>query len=139
MKIERLLHVNIRCTPDDLAKLEKFYENALGMESGARPDFGRPGAWLYYNGEPLIHINAHFPEGSIAKSRNHNGSVDHIAFKCSGSAEMRKRLVRHGIEFQEQNVENAGYQIFIIDPVGTRLEFNFPNAEVPTSGQKGNT
>ena len=37
--------------------------------------------------------------------------------------------MRKGIEFQEQSVENAGYQIFIIDPVDTRLEFNFPNSE----------
>src|SRR5262245_4208919 len=131
MRIDRLLHVNIRCSPADLPKLEKFYENALGMKSGYRPDFGRPGAWLYYDDEPLIHINAHFPEGSIEKNRNHNGSVDHIAFKCMGSAELRTRLVRNGLEFQEQNVENAGYQIFITDPVGTRLEFNFPNREAP--------
>jgi catechol 2,3-dioxygenase-like lactoylglutathione lyase family enzyme len=132
MKIEGLLHVNIRCTRDDLPKLEKFYEDALGMKAGYRPDFGRPGAWLYYGAEPLIHINAHFPEGAVTKNRNHTGSVDHIAFRCTGSAELRERLVRNGIEFQEQNVENAGYQIFIIDPVGTRLEFNFPNAEAPS-------
>jgi len=131
MKIDRLLHVNIRCSPADLPRLEKFYEDALSMKSGYRPDFGRAGAWLYYNDEPLIHINAHFPEGSIEKNRNHNGSVDHIAFQCTGSEELRARLVRNGIAFQEQNVENAGYQIFIIDPVGTRLEFNFANREAP--------
>jgi hypothetical protein len=45
--------------------------------------------------------------------------------------EMRERLKRNNIQFQEQNVESAGYQIFIIDPVGTRLEFNFPNSEAP--------
>jgi catechol 2,3-dioxygenase-like lactoylglutathione lyase family enzyme len=133
MKIERLLHVNIRCTEDDLPRIKQFYQDALGMESGPRPNFGRPGAWLYYDGEPMIHVNAHFPEGSIVKNRTHNGSVDHIAFKCTGAARMRERLVRHGIEFQEQNVENAGYQIFIIDPVGTRLEFNFPNSEAHES------
>jgi catechol 2,3-dioxygenase-like lactoylglutathione lyase family enzyme len=131
MKIDRLLHVNIRCSPSDLPALETFYESALGMKSGYRPDFERPGAWLYYDDEPLIHINAHFPEGSIEKNRRHNGSVDHIAFKCTGSAELRARLLRNGIDFQEQNVENAGYQIFITDPVGTRLEFNFPNSEAP--------
>jgi catechol 2,3-dioxygenase-like lactoylglutathione lyase family enzyme len=131
VKIDRLLHVNIRCSPVDLPKLEKFYEDALGMTSGYRPDFGRPGAWLYYDDEPLIHINAHFPDGSIQRNRNHSGSVDHIAFKCTESAALRERLLRNGIEFQEQNVENAGYQIFIIDPVGTRLEFNFPNSEAP--------
>ena len=133
MKIDRLLHVNIRCSSSDLPQLEKFYEGALGMKSGYRPDFGRAGAWLYYEEEPLIHINAHFPEGSIEKNRSHNGSVDHIAFKCTGAAELRARLVRNGIGFQEQNVENAGYQIFITDPVGTRLEFNFPNDEAPNA------
>jgi hypothetical protein len=131
MKIDRLLHVNIRCSPSDLAKLESFYEEALDMKSGPRPDFGRPGVWIYYENEPLIHVNAHFPEGSITKNRSHTGSVDHIAFKCTGATALRERLVRHGIEFQEQNVPNAGYQIFIIDPVGTRLEFNFPNSEAP--------
>ena len=80
MKIDRLLHVNIRCSPSDLSQLEKFYENALGMKSGYRSDFGRAGAWLYYDDEPLIHINAHFTEGSIEKNGCHNGSVDHIAF-----------------------------------------------------------
>src|SRR4051812_27676444 len=112
MKIDRLLHVNLRCSPGDLPQLEKFYENALGMKSGKRPDFGRPGAWLYYEGEPLIHINAHFAEGSIVKDRSHSGSVDHIAFKCNGSSALRERLARHGIQFQEQNVDNGGYQIF---------------------------
>ena len=133
MKIERLLHVNIRCSPSDLRRLEKFYESALGMKSGYRPDFGRAGAWLYYDDEPLIHINAHFHDGSIEKTPYHSGSVDHIAFKCTGSAELRARLVQNGIDFHEQNVENAGYQIFITDPVGTRLEFNFPNCEVPNA------
>jgi catechol 2,3-dioxygenase-like lactoylglutathione lyase family enzyme len=135
MNIEGLLHVNLRCCAGDLAGLEKFYEQALGMKSGERPNFGRPGAWLYFDGSPLIHINAHFPEGSISKNRNHSGSVDHIAFKCRGAAEMKERLLRNGIPFQEQNVPNAGYQIFIIDPVGTRLEFNFPNSEAPSDSQ----
>jgi len=137
MKIDGLLHVNLRCTVDDLPKLERFYEAALDMKSGARPNFGRPGAWLYYNGEPFIHINAHFPEGSIVRSRKHSGSVDHIAFKCTGAREMRDRLVRNEIEFQEQNVPNAGYQIFIIDPIGTCLEFNFPNSEAITGANAG--
>ncbi len=131
MKIGGLLHINIRSSTDDLPALEKFYRDALGLKAGYRPNFKRPGVWLYDGSEPLIHISTDFPEGSIAKHRNHNGSVDHIAFRCTGSAEMRARLAERGIEFQEQNVENAGYQIFITDPVGTRLEFNFPNSEAP--------
>src|SRR5947208_16108853 len=126
MKICGLLHVNIRCTEKDLPLLEKFYADTLGLKSGNRPKFAYPGAWLYYGDEPLLHINARLPDGSIAKHQKHTGSIDHIAFKCTGSADIRERLLSNGIEFQEQNVENAGYQIFVIDPVGTRLEFNFP-------------
>ena len=133
MKIGGFLHVNIRCAPGDLPALEKFYHDALGLRAGYRPDFKRPGVWLYDETEPIIHISTDFVEGSIVKHRNHSGSVDHIAFRCAGSAEMRSRLVECGITFQEQNVENAGYQIFIIDPVGTRLEFNFPNSEAPNN------
>ena len=131
MKIGGLLHVNIRCTAKDLPAIEKFYHDALGMKAGYRPNFSFPGAWLYYGDEPLVHVGARFPEGSIAKHQKHTGSIDHIAFKCTGSAEMRERLVRNGIPFEEQNVENAGFQIFLIDPVGTKLEFNFPNSEAP--------
>src|SRR5689334_10690437 len=101
MKISGLLHVNIRCSVADLAELERFYDAALGLKAGYRPDFDRPGVWLYYDNEPLIHLSAHFPPGSIAKSRNHSGSIDHIAFKCTDSRDLRDRLVRNNIEFQE--------------------------------------
>jgi extradiol dioxygenase family protein len=131
MKISGLLHFNLRCHPSDLAAVEKFYADALDMKAGYRPDFGFPGAWLYSGSEPLIHISARFPDGSIAKHQKHTGSVDHIAFKCTGAAQLRERLVGNGIRFEEQNIQNAGYQIFLIDPVGTKLEFNFPNSEAP--------
>ena len=39
MKIDRLLHVNIRCSPTDLPKLEKFYESAKDAD---------PYDWMYY-------------------------------------------------------------------------------------------
>ena len=132
MNIGGLLHFNIRCSPKDLPVVERFYADVLDMKAGYRPNFGFPGAWLYVGTQPLIHVSARFPEGSIAKAQNHTGSVDHIAFKCTGSAEFRERLLRNDIRFVEQNIENAGYQIFVIDPVGTRLEFNFPNSEAPS-------
>ena len=131
MKISGLLHFNIRCNPADLPALEKFYADILDAKAGYRPRFGFPGLWLYAGSEPLIHISARFPEGAIAKNQKHTGSVDHIAFKCAGSAQLRERLVRSGIRFEEQNIENAGYQIFLVDPVGTKLELNFPNSEAP--------
>ena len=133
MIITGLLHFNIRCSPTDLPAVERFYADVLNMKAGYRPNFGFPGAWLYVGNEPVIHVSARFPEGSIVKDGKHTGSVDHIAFRCTGSAEFRERLLRNDIRFAEQNIENAGYQIFVIDPVGTRVELNFPNSEAPSS------
>ncbi len=128
MEIKYLLHLNIRCSPADLSRLEKFYADILDLKAGYRPAFGFPGAWLYSGSEALIHISARFPEGSIVPDA---GTIDHVAFRCSGAAQLRERLIQYAVRFEEQNVENSGYQIFVRDPVGTKLEFNFPNAEAP--------
>ncbi|HUF80595.1 MAG TPA: hypothetical protein VMN03_05610, partial [Burkholderiales bacterium] len=75
---------------------------------------------------------------SLIKDK-HSGSVDHIAFKASGAVDFRKRLKQLDIEFEEQNIENAGYQVFLYDPVGTKLEFNFLNEHVPDAVPLGTT
>jgi hypothetical protein len=53
--------------------------------------------------------------------------------------DFRKRLKKLGIEFEEQNIENAGYQVFLYDPVGTKLEFNFLNEHVEDAVALGTT
>ena len=130
MKFEGFLHLNIRCSKSDLPAIERFYGDVLGLKKGFRPDFLFDGIWLYDGEDPIIHVGARYPEGSFVKDR-HNGSVDHIAFKASGAADLRKRLTQLGIEFQEQNIKDAGYQVFLYDPVGTKLEFNFLSEQVP--------
>lgn len=47
------------------------------------------------------------------------------------------RLAKLNIPCEQQNVEGAGYQIFVRDPVGTTLEFNFRNGEAPESVASG--
>ena len=95
------------------------------------------GLWLYDGDNPILHVSGRFPEGSIAKNENHSGSFDHIAFKASGAADFRNRLKGLGITFQEQNIPKAGYQVFLHDPVGTKLEFNFLNEVVPDAVPSG--
>lgn len=135
MKFEGLLHLNIRCTKADLPKIEKFYAEVAGLKTGYRPDFGNEGLWLYHDDEPIIHVGARVPEGFLAEK--HNGSVDHMAFRMKGASEFRDHVRKLGIKFEEQNVPEAGYQIFLRDPVGTVLEFNFPNSEAPKDIAKG--
>ena len=49
----------------------------------------------------------------------------------TGAMEFREHVKKLGIEHDAQNVPNAGFQIFLKDPLGTVLEFNFPNEEAP--------
>ena len=130
MKLHGFNHVNIGCSPRDLPAIKKFYGDALGLKCGFRPAFPNEGAWLYLDERPIIHVVVRYPEGWTPKDA-HKASVDHIAFTMSGAAEFRERLIRLGIVFDEQNVPDAGYQIFLRDPVGNKLEFNFVNAEAP--------
>jgi hypothetical protein len=48
-------------------------------------------------------------------------------------------LKKLGIDFEEQNIENAGYQVFLYDPVGTKIEFNFLNEHVADAVPLGTT
>ncbi len=128
MKLGGFLHVNIRCSMRDLPAIEKFYGDALGLRRGYRPAFSSPGIWLYDGDDPIVHVNARSAEGAIVAEK-HNGSIDHVAFRATGAAEFRARLQQLGIAFDEQNIAGAGYQIFVRDPVGTLLEFNFAENE----------
>jgi hypothetical protein len=129
MKLQGLLHMNIRCSKADLPKIEKFYGEVVGLKKGYRPNFKNDGLWLYAGDKPLVHVGARVPDGFL--SEKHNGSVDHIAFRMTGAREFRDHVRNLGVAFEEQNVPEAGYQIFLKDPVGTVLEFNFPNSEAP--------
>lgn len=139
MKFGGFLHLNIRCSTRDLPAIEKFYGDVLGLKKGFRPAFKFDGIWLYDGKDPIVHVSARFPEHSIARNEKHSGSVDHVAFKASGAADFRKRLKHLGIAFEEQNIPDAGYQVFLHDPVGTKLEFNFLNEIVPDAVPSGTT
>ncbi|MEK7876131.1 MAG: VOC family protein [Pseudomonadota bacterium] len=130
MLLQGFNHVNIGCRSRDLAAIEKFYGEALGLKRGFRPEFPNVGLWLYLGDRAIIHVVARHPDGWIPHEAQ-QASFDHIAFTITGAVEFRERLTGLGIGFDEQNVPNAGYQIFLRDPVGNKLEFNFPNAEAP--------
>ena len=47
-------HFNIRTR--NLADTVRFYEDVLGLEKGARPNFAFPGAWMYSEGKAVVHL-----------------------------------------------------------------------------------
>lgn len=138
MEFKGFQHINIRCAEEDLPAIEQFYSEVIGLKSGFRPNFNFKGLWLYDGEDPIIHVAARYRQGSFVKDQ-HNGSVDHIAWRVSGAVDFRNNLKRLGVEFVEQNIEKAGYQVFIHDPVGTKLEFNFMGEHVEDAVPVGTT
>ena len=135
MKLNGVHHINIRCAVSDLPAIEKFYGDLMGLKKGSRPNFPNPGIWLWQDNHPLIHVSARCPDGFLQDK--HHGSVDHVAFGMTGAAEFREHVRKLGIAFDAQNVPDAGFQIFLKDPIGTVLEFNFPNEEAPQDIESG--
>ena len=130
MPLQGMHHVNIGCRPKDIPEIEKFYGMVLGLKPGYRPAFPSDGLWLYMGDHPLIHVVVRFaddwPGGDEKRS-----SWDHVAFDVTGVDEYRRRLIEYGAQFDEQNVPEAGFQMFVRDPVGNKIELNFPNSEAP--------
>lgn len=136
MQLDGLNHVNIGCTPRSLPAMERFYGEVLGLKRGYRPAFPSDGLWLYHGDRAIVHIVARFPDGWTASDAP-GACIDHIAFSVTGAVDVRERLMRLGVAFEEQNVPEAGFQIFARDPAGTKVEFNFPNDEAPRTVAPG--
>lgn len=135
MAMKGLHHVNIGCRQSDLPAIEKFY-GMLGLKIGPRPDFPAPGIWLYHGDHPLVHVVARFPENWDGTDETRS-SYDHAAYYVTGVEDFRRRLDAAGVPYEEQNVANAGFQMFLRDPVGNKVELNFPNDEAPKDVARG--
>jgi extradiol dioxygenase family protein len=129
MQINRIQHINIRCSAGDLPTLERFYSDVVGLNRGNRPKLRNDGIWMYLEDHPVVHISVRCEPGYI--QTDHRGSIDHIAFDCRDAKSLQARLHKMDIPFETSNVQGAGFQMFIRDPLGTVLEFNFPNNEAP--------
>ena len=130
-----LNHINIGCSAQELPAIEKFYADVLGLQRGFRPAFPNDGLWLYHGERAVIHVVARFADGWNHETQR--AGFDHIAFSMAGAMEVRERLERLGYRFDQQNVPDAGFQIFLRDPAGNKVELNFPNSEAPDSVASG--
>ena len=117
--ISGLDHVNIETI--DLNLSVDFYKKILGLEPGWRPDFDVPGAWLYANDYPIIHL--------VVREKVYpapTGAIHHLAFIAEDAEQFKNLLANEGVEYQEAVVPDLNVtQYFIFDPNGVRLEINF--------------
>jgi catechol 2,3-dioxygenase-like lactoylglutathione lyase family enzyme len=134
MRIEKIDHINIRAA--NVAQTASFFADVLGME--VRPPPGQPdlglSAWIYdVAGRAAIHVTGPsilYPwedkNTPPAAGGLGSGRIHHVAFACTGYAEMLARLSANNIAFVPNEVPQAGLrQIFVEESNAILLELNF--------------
>jgi catechol 2,3-dioxygenase-like lactoylglutathione lyase family enzyme len=132
MPLEGLNHYTIR--PVDLERTKDFYADVLGLQIGYRPPLSFPGYWLYVGDNPTVHLIGPRSDDGHPQKREAGptGLLDHIAFSCTGLAEMKQRLQKRGIKYEERVLpRDRQTQLFIYDPDGVAVELNYPASETP--------
>lgn len=121
MRSMKIAHYNVGTR--NLDETVQFYTQVVGLEAGTRPNFASVGAWMYSDDQPLVHLVelSDAPQGST-------GPIDHIALELSGLDEFIAHLTELGQPYVDQPIpDNEGWQVFVVDPNGVKLEFNFLN------------
>src|ERR1043166_4692785 len=96
MSVGVLDHFNIRTR--NLADTVQFYEDVLGLENGARPNFAFPGAWMYSEGRAVVHLVDISATGEAQKPDS--GVAHHGASASRDFAAMKRRLSSKGVPFE---------------------------------------
>jgi len=122
MSVGMLDHYNV--STRKLGDTVRFYEDILGLVNGPRPPFDFPGAWLYSEGHPVLHLNDISPTDK--KQPADSGVIDHIAFGSRGFEAMKQHLAQKGVSFRVNVVPNSSRrQIFLTDPNNVLIELNY--------------
>ena len=123
MTIEGMNHFTV--LTDDVAGTVRFYGEVLDLLPGERPAFDFPGAWLYAEGRPILHII-----GGRERDALKPGVIDHIAFSARGLSGTLAKLAAHNVEHICRRQTGSGvWQVFFFDPNGARVELDFSAEE----------
>jgi catechol 2,3-dioxygenase-like lactoylglutathione lyase family enzyme len=119
MAVEGMNHFTI--LTDDVDGTVSFYGALLGLAAGPRPGLAFPGAWLYANGAPILHV-----VGGRPKSDLKAGVIDHMAFTARDLAGTLAKLKARGVKHDcRKQVGSGVWQVFFFDPNGARVELDF--------------
>ena len=124
MQIQRMDHFTI--VTDRLGETIAFYA-MFGLQAGARPAFGVPGAWLYVLDKPILHV---IEVSSMPDPRR--GVLDHMAYRAHGLLATTKLLDEHEIPHRiiRTPAPFRMWQLFFMDPNGVDVELDFDPAEI---------
>lgn len=125
MPIKGFAHINV--STSDLERSRRFYAEVIGLTDGYRPPFGRPGAWMYLDDQPIVHIST---SRSPSPDKTKIDAFDHVALWTENIEHHRKLLNQNSVKFVEFGVpETNQYQLFFKDPDGTEIELIFSGEE----------
>lgn len=137
MTISHLEHFLIQSA--DIKTTRDWYVDVLGFQEGYHPDFKFPVVWLYLGDKDVIHITQGGKDvsenrkkylGQQSDAVSGSGVIDHMAFRCTGLADMMAHLKHKNIAFTQRQVDDQGlFQLFLLDPNGVKIELNFSNSE----------
>lgn len=145
MPLARLDHYSIRTAR--LEETRRFYAEVMELVDGDRPPFPFPGAWMYREGQAVVHIVGIDPKDPAGlkdylgdkglDGATGTGTIDHVAFTATDLAGMHARLKAHGLAWRDRTVPSLGlHQVFVEDPNGVTIELNFPYAESPEAATR---
>nr|HIL74328.1 glyoxalase [Rhodospirillales bacterium] len=118
--ILELNHINIETA--DIDRSASFYTDVLGLVSGERPEFDRPGHWMYMDNMPIVHIISPLPDNKLLTGSKH-AAISHFALRIKDFEAMREHLINLSIPYTEVGVPGSDRrQFFINDPDGVVVE-----------------
>lgn len=128
--MEHLDHVAVRTSRLD-AMIE-WYGRMLGMQTGPRPDFSFPGAWLYAGDRAVLHLVGIEAEPGADAS---NLKLEHFALKATGMRELMDRAEAAGERIELRKLPSFPIvQINMWDPDGNHIHIDFDLAEAEEAG-----
>ena len=121
--IESMNHFTV--LTDDLERTLGFYVDGLGLQVGPRPPFDFPGAWLYVDGRPILHVIA---GRKIPEPRG--GVLDHMAFSARDLRSVKAKLAEMDVPYELRKLPGGGvWQLYCHDPSGAKVELDFDASE----------
>jgi catechol-2,3-dioxygenase len=128
MPVVAFNHFNLRAQRALLESLRDFYVDVVGLTVGDRPPFDVHGYWLYLGDQAILHLvdDATAP----GPGSRGTGTFDHVAFTCQDMPAFEKHLDQCGVPYRRAVVPGrAQAQIFVTDPAGNGVEFNFAQSD----------
>ncbi|MGI9436626.1 MAG: VOC family protein [Geminicoccaceae bacterium] len=121
MQLSALDHVNVRTR--NLDGMSEWYQRVLGLKSGPRPDFSFPGAWLYVDDKPIVHLVG---VDHALPAHQDDLRLEHFAISANGLTTFLARLKQQNVDYKMGKVPDFPIvQVNIWDPDGNHIHIDF--------------